>query len=141
MAELDSLIRVRRHTVEQKQRFLSELYRQAEALEQQRLSLELQLAAEQEGVRAMDVAMLNFFGSYSKAVKSRVEDIIKAREKLEMRIKFAQEDMRLAFAEMKKIEIIQRRRQEEEEAARNRKDAQVLDDIGIEGFRRQEEEG
>jgi hypothetical protein len=47
--------------------------------------------------------------------------------------------MRAAFAEMKKIEIVQRTRQEKEEAELNRKEAQELDEIGIEVFRRRGE--
>jgi flagellar FliJ protein len=140
MAELDSLIRVRKHTVDQKQKFLAELYRQAEELDRQKSNLEQQLREEQENVKDMGVEMLNFFGSYSKAVKGRIEDIDEARAKLEARINFAREDMRLAFAEMKKIEIIQARRKAEEAAEIAKKESDVLDDIGVDGFRRKEEQ-
>ena len=140
MAELDSLIRVRKHTVDQKQKFLSELYRQAEALDNQKITLETQMKIERETVKDMGVEMLNFFGSYSKAVKERIENIDEARGKLETRIKFAQEEIRIAFAELKKIEIIQKRRKDEEKKEIAKKETQMLDDIGIDGFRRQEEE-
>ena len=141
MAELDSLIRVRRHTVEQKQKFLAELYRQAEELDNQKINLERQLREEQENVKDMGVEMLNFFGSYAKAVKERIGEIEATRSKLENRIKMAQEEMRLAFAEMKKIEIINERRKVEAAKELAKKEDDTLNDIGVEGFRRQREDG
>ena len=141
MAELDSLIRVRRHTVEQKQKFLAELYRQAEDLDNQKMNLERQLREEQENVQDMGVEMLNFFGSYAKAVKERIGEIEATRSKLENRIKMAQEEMRLAFAEMKKIEIINERRKVEAAKELAKKEDDTLNDIGVEGFRRQKEDG
>jgi flagellar FliJ protein len=140
VADLDTLIRVRKHTVDQKQKFLAELYRQAEELDRQKSNLEHQLREEQETVKDMGVEMLNFFGSYAKAVKGRIEEIEEGRAKLETRINFAREDMRLAFAEMKKIEIINERRKAEAQAEIDKKESDTLNDIGIEGFRRQEEQ-
>lgn len=39
MADLNPLIRVRKHTVEQKQKFLAELYRQADELQNHKAAL------------------------------------------------------------------------------------------------------
>ena len=58
MADLASLIRLRKHTVDQKQKFLAELYRQAEALENKKagykdkLQNERALLEEQEMLEA-----------------------------------------------------------------------------------------
>lgn len=140
MAELDSLIRVRKHTVDQKQKVLAELYRQAENLDEQKSILEQQIQDERQNIHNMGVEMLNFFGAYAKAVKARLEEIVAAREILDARIRHAQEDMRIAFAEMKKVEIINERRKAEEKAKIAKKDSDTMDEIGVDGFRRQNED-
>jgi hypothetical protein len=140
MADLDPLIRVRKHALEQKRKFLAELYRQAEELANQKTTLLNQLEEEREKLREMEADMLSYFGPYSEAVKTRVADIDEARSKLEIRIQAAQEDMRMSFAALKKIEITQERREQAEENALNRKEAAELDEIGLDVFRRQRDE-
>lgn len=139
MADLEGLIRVRTHVVEQKQKFLAELYRQAEELDDQKKTMLEQLAEEQKKTEEMGIEMLTYFGPYSEAVKDRVVEIDEAREKLETRIEIAREDMREAFSELKKIEITQEQREAEEEAAISKKESDELDEIGLEIFRRQKE--
>ncbi|MCF8495131.1 MAG: flagellar FliJ family protein [Alphaproteobacteria bacterium] len=143
MADLNPLIRVRRHSVEQKQKFLAELYRQAEELDNNKASLLRQLAEEREKMADMGAEMISYFGPYAEAVRGRVKDIEEDRAKLEKRIERAREDMREAFADLKKIEITQERREDEAGRAQDKKESNMLDDIGVEAFRRrrQEEEG
>lgn len=140
MADLEPLIRVRKHTVEQKQKFLADLYRQAEELESEKETVLDRLEKEREKVKEMQVEMLSYFGPYTDAVKERVSEIDEQRKNLETRIEIAREDMREAFAELKKIEITQERREAEEEADINRKESDELDEIGLEIFRRQQGE-
>ncbi|GJL84335.1 MAG: hypothetical protein DHS20C02_01100 [Micavibrio sp.] len=142
MADLNPLIRVRKHVVEQKQKFLAELYRQAEELENQKKTLLDQLTEEREKSAEMDSAeMMGYFGRYADAVKDRVKDIDDAVAKLETRIDIARDDMRNAFAELKKIEITQDRREEEEQAEIDKKESDELDEIALEGYRRKVDEG
>jgi flagellar export protein FliJ len=140
MANLKSLIRVRRHTVEQKQKALSDLYRKAEQLAQEKTALLDRLEEERASLQSMDVQMLSYFGPYSEAVKLRVLEIDKAAATLEARIEIARDDIRRAFSELKKVEITQERREDKQEAALNKKESQELDEIAIEGFRRKQEE-
>lgn len=140
MADLDPLIRVRKHAVEQKQKFLAELYRQSEELQTQKQNLIDTLAEERKKVEEMGVAALGYFGRYSEAVRGRVEAIEDALKKMEKRIDMAREDMREAFAEQKKIQITQKRREEAERKKRDKKDSDVMDEIAIEGFRRHNED-
>ena len=140
MANLKSLIRVRKHVVEQKQKFLAELYRQAEELENQKTTMIGQMKKEQETLKEMPAEMIGFFGAYSEAVKARVEDIEDAQKKLESRITVAQDDMRDAFGELRKIELIQEKRDREEKAARDKKESQEMDEIGLNAFRTSQED-
>lgn len=139
MADLDPLIRIRKHALEQKQKFLADLYRQSEELERQKKSLLDTLLEERKKVDEMGVQALGYFGHYSEAVRGRVEDIEDSLKKLNNRIEVAREDMREAFTEMKKIEITQERRDAEEERKQKKKDDAILDEVALEGFRRKEE--
>lgn len=140
MADLDPLIRIRKHALEQKQKFLADLYRQAAELEEQKRNLVETLAEERKKVDEMGVQALGYFGHYSEAVRGRVEDIDDALKKLNNRIEVAREDMREAFTEMKKIEITQARRDAEEERLLKKKEDAMLDEVALEGFRRKEDE-
>ncbi len=100
-----------------------------------------QMQDEREALKAMNtVEMITAFSAYAEAVKLRVADIDDAMRKLETRIEVAREDMREAFAEFKKIEITQDRREEAELAALEKKQAELLDEVALEGFRRRMEE-
>ena len=139
MADLLSLIRLRKHTVEEKQKALSVLYREVEVLQKRRKEMEDQLAREKE------LAMTNnnagaFYGLYAENMRKKIERMNDAIRKLNARIEVAQEDVRAAFAEQKKVEIIQRNREEEEEKERADKESQLLDEIALEGFRRKSED-
>ena len=138
MADLDPLIRVRKHSLDQKQKFVAELYRQAEELENQKTTLLTQLEEEREKTEELGVEMLSYFGPYSEAVKERVADIDDAAKKLEARIQIAREDMREAFAELKKIELTKEAREKAELDELNKKESDELDAIAIESFRRQQ---
>lgn len=59
---------------------------------------------------------------------------------MENRIAAAQEDMRNAFAEMKKVEITQRGRKEREQSEEQQKEDNELDEIAIENYRRRTED-
>ena len=141
MADLEALIRVRRHAVEQKQKFLAELYKQADELEGQKEAMIKTLAEERKKVDEMGVEALGYFGHYSEAVRGRVEDIDEAMVKLNNRIEHAREDMRDAFADLKKVEITQERREAEDDKELKKKENDLMDEIALEGYRRAQEEG
>ncbi len=140
MADLSGLIRVRKHTVEQKQKVVAELYRQVEGLLSQKTDLLDNLKLEEEKLKDLQVEMLSYFGPYSEAVKGRVEEIDKKNKILEKRIQIAQEDMRAAYSELKKVEITQRQREAEEAKQIAKKESDELDAIAIDGFRRKTQE-
>jgi flagellar FliJ protein len=139
MADLRALIRLRQHTVDEKQKVLGELYRQAEALEARRTHFREQIKKERQVLSDNPIVeMLAYFGLFQKAAERDIQRIGGQLMKLETRIRIAQDDMRAAFTELKRIEIVQQNRDAEDAAAQQRKETKELDDIGIEGFRRKE---
>ncbi len=140
MANLKPLIRVRKHAVEQKQKALAALYRRAEELDTQKKTLLEELTNERKNLNGLAVDYMVFFSKYEQSVKDRVEEITQARKALETHIENAREDMRQAFAELKKVEITQENRDKAENAAITRKETIAMDDIAIDRFRRAKEE-
>lgn len=140
MADLQALVRLRRFRVEEKQKALADLYRASEALEAEREERLATLAREKQIAEDLgDPTSYTDYGRYADGVHRKVVKIDKELAKLETRIQIAQDDMRTAFADMKRIEIVQRRRKEDEQRKLIAKETLELDDIGIEAFRRREE--
>ncbi|MBU0799456.1 MAG: hypothetical protein KKA05_00490 [Alphaproteobacteria bacterium] len=141
MADLDPLIRFRKHTVDEKQKILSQLYRDAENLERQRQAIIDKMEREKKLAEEMNAPeALTYLGRYLEGARKKVKIYDAAIKKIEIRIVAAQEDIREAFAEQKKVEITQANRKAEEKKARDHKDDQEMDDIALDGFRRKKDE-
>lgn len=140
MADLKPLIRLRRYSVDEKQKIIADLYRQIEAFEQRRQHLLDQLESERKLLDSMNqIEMLAYFGRFSEAVTHDVVRINGQISKLETRLRIAQDDMRNAFADLKRVEIVQRNRAQAEKVEAQAKENKEFDEIGIEGFRRKED--
>lgn len=141
MARLDPLIKLRKKTVEDKQRVLADLYRQYEAVQAQKDQLLMDLAREQALIEA-DITALDarsWFGPYADGVKAKVALCDTHLSRLDTRIIVARDEVRHAFSEMKKVEIIDRERKKEIQKEFDEKESRLMDDIGIEAFRRGEQ--
>ena len=141
MADLKPLIRHRKHIVDQKQKFLAELYRKAEELAEKKEVLQQQIDDEIELAKEMqDARTQTYLGHYLDGARRKMQDIDSSIEQMNVRIAAAREDVRLAFADMKKIEITQQRREEKEEEELRKKEDRELDEIGLDVYRRRQKE-
>lgn len=141
MADLNPLIRLRKYRVEEKQKAMAELFRQAELLEGRKRTLLDDRAREETLSNESDEldAYITFL-AYAGRLQKEIDRLNQNLSKLDLRIAKGQEELREAFAEQKKIEIIQRKRDEDDVAKEAVKESNMMDDIGIEGFRRKVEE-
>ena len=140
MADLEALIRLRRHTVEEKQKVLAEIFRKVEALENRKNELLERLDKERKALEEnLTIETRAYYGRFEGVIRSDVERIDAELAKLETRVQIAQEEVRTAFADMKRVEIVHERRQEEERQEIQNKENLEMDEIGLEGFRRSEE--
>lgn len=140
MANLLSLIKLRRHNVDEKQKVLADLYRQIETIENSKTSLIQRLRSERDVLdKSGTLEMYAYFGRFSQNIQRMIERLNLEKQKLEMRITVAQDDVREAFANMKRIEIVQKERTRVEKKEQDDKEGREMDDIGIDGFRRNEE--
>lgn len=138
MARLDPLIKVRKHAVEEKQRTLAALYRQQEQYQAQIDQMLLDLAREEALVLAdlTNLEARTWMGRYRTGVHAKIAALEGLIKKLETRILIATDDVRTAFADMKKIEITARERKKKEKKALDDKIAADLDERALEIFRR-----
>lgn len=140
MANLLSLIKLRKHTVDEKQKVLAELYRQIETIEQSKNTLLERLRVERAALDKSGILeMYAYFGRFSQNIQRMIERLNAEKAKLEIRIQIAQDDVREAFANVKRIEIVQKERERVEKKNADDKETREMDDIGIDGFRRKEE--
>ena len=142
MANLLSLIKLRRHNVDEKQKALAELYRQIETIERNKQILTDRLREEREILdQNATLEMYAYFGRFSQNIHRSLERMNQEKAKLEIRVQIAQDDVREAFANVKRIEIVQEARANADKKAQADKEGREMDDIGVEGFRRKEEDG
>jgi hypothetical protein len=141
MANLKSLIKLRRHNVDEKQKVLAELYRQIEIIETNKQILMDRLREERMAVdKEATLEMYAYFGRFSQNIHRSLERMNEEKRKLEVRIQIAQDDVREAFANMKRIEIVQSEREKAEKKEQADKEVREMDEIGLDGYRRQQEE-
>ena len=140
MADLEGLIRLRRHAVEEKQKILAEIFREVEELERQKKDLLERLKKEREALDEIEaIETRAYYGRFEGVIRENIEKINNDLAQLETRLNLAQEEVRSAFADMKRVEIVHRRRKEEEAQEIKRREENEMDEIGIDGFRRKEE--
>lgn len=140
MADLKSLIRLRKYRVEERQKVLADLFREAEKIEGRKAALLAQKDAERKiAEEKQDYETHTAYTLFAERVRGEVELLDQAIAKLNVRIGIAQDAMREAFGELKKIEIIQERRDDDEVKAELKRESAVLDEIGVQRYARDEE--
>jgi flagellar protein FliJ len=135
MADLNPLIRLHKHELDEKRRVLGELYGDLALLERDRRELERQFDKEKEAVAQTGDIHFTFSG-YVDSVRKKREAFDKAEAVLEKNIEAAKHDLMETFSELKKYEMTQAERERLAEEERRFKEDQAMDAIGLEGFRR-----
>ncbi len=140
MANLDPLIKLRKFKLEDMQKSLAVLYREAESIETRKQTYLMALEHERSALdNTNDVMSITLFHSYAERIKKIVEELNDDLSIVNARIDVAREEMREAFADMKKIEIVRDNRKAEDRAARNKKESDTLDEVGVMRFARDED--
>ena len=130
MADLKGLIRLRRHELDEKRRELGELNAKIEALNAQRETV-LQKLEKEKNLSTVDIKAAQSFGQYLNASLNKCKDIDKKVERIMVDVEKATEVVRLAFMEVKKIELAQENREKEAEAVIAKRETATLDEAGL----------
>lgn len=130
MKTLDTLIRLARFDVDERRRDLALLLEREDAVRAQIAGLEADVARERALAEATPELAASF-GAYAARVRERRAAMEQELATLEPVIDHARDRLAEAYEEQKKIEITRDRRLEAEAAEENRREQQVLDEIGI----------
>ena len=138
MADLEPLIRYRKHQLDEKRKNLARLYDELEKILANKAKLLKDLETEKGIVseNPEDIYALQSLNNFYVATKSKVSKENSKITKMEARIDIAREDMRLTFGDLKKIEITQEMRLEQEAKELSAKESALFDEIGLEMHRR-----
>lgn len=145
MADLSSLIRVKKFELDEKQKALGELNAVYNRMTDRLQTLEQEKESEQQAAQDMDAAnqsveMQVAFQHYMTGYKMRRAQIQAALQALDIKIEDAMDEIRDAFAELKRFETIHEARLQAEKDKRKKQDDMELDEIALENFRRKQEE-
>lgn len=135
MKRFETLIRLHRWQLNERRRQLADLETAVEATRDRIASLDAMLAAEaQEADR--DLSRRAAFPAYAEAMRRRRAKLAETLDMLTASIAEAQESVTDAFQELKKYELAQEARRRRDDEASARRERILLDEMAIEGYRR-----
>jgi len=139
MAKLHSLIRFKRHELDEKRQNLAKLNDELEKLKMDRQNL-LDNLAREKNLAAVDIEIARSFGPFLNRTLAKCAELdLDIQNKLR-EVQAATHVVQDAYLEVKKLEITQEKSDETEDNRVKRIEANNLDDMGIESFRRNQEE-
>lgn len=137
MADLKPLIRYRKFALEEQQRFLARLYQEVERLMQRKDSMLGQVKREKNLTgEETDPQMIVAFLGYVERMQAQIALIDGEIRRVEARIEVAIDEMRDAFAELKKVEITNQRRLAERKAMLQKKEDALFAEIAEQNYLR-----
>lgn len=136
MSGLPTLLRLHRQRLDEARAVLNRLEAERRKILARERKLEDEFRTERKKAQSLDVAYV--FLAYSAMVAKQREEIAHDKAQIAARIDAARERIRDAFQEFKKIDIGQQRRQARGQADALRRERQVLDEIGLDMFRRRQ---
>lgn len=128
-----ALIRYNEWQVDERRKVLAELFAAVEELERQEERLNVTTSVEQVEATTSEVGAFSY-GGFAQGVIVRRQNIEKSSAWLEEQIVTAQEELQLAYQELKKIEIMEERRKEKERKKFAQLEQAELDEIAQNRF-------
>lgn len=137
MKSLNTLIRLQKRKVDDLRRNLAQIENQKQQMLDRIAALEDELQRElQLGEKSPEMAA--FFGDFVGRIRKRKLEITEEIKKIEKKIDVAREQVRLAFGELKRYEIVRDRRLEEAKKLREKREGEELDEIALQRHVRKE---
>ena len=135
MATIDTLIRLAKFELDERQRALRELLDQEDRLKDAISALEKSLILEAKAVENLPQLAANF-GRYADRARQEREAIEEQIKELAPLIEKARDHLAEAFEEMKRYEITRDNRNERNQKEQDKKDQDILDEQGLIAYRR-----
>ena len=138
--DLHNLIRVHEWQVDEKRRRLGQLIQVLDDLEERARQLEQEVRNEQQ-IASQSPGEAGFlYGGYAEAVIDRRERLAQSIFKAEQEVATARNDLSDAYRDLKKYELAQEARDRRAAAELERKEQLVLDELGLQAYRRRQRE-
>lgn len=138
MKSLHTLIRYKKQQLDELRRRLVVLESQKQQLLKRSADMSEELQQELE-LASGQPEMSAFFGDFAERIKRRQQEIAREVRKLDRQMDGLSEEIRLAFGEVKKYEIVRDRRKAEQQEEQNRKEGAALDEVALEQERRKKD--
>ena len=134
MKALETLIRLRRDSLDRRRQTLASLEQRRADLTARQLELERRITEEQSVASANESLLFSYDGFARKSIQGRAQLEGIGRE-LDSEIEAASEDLRQAFTELKKFEIARDQRDRREKIELDRQDRRTGDELALSRFR------
>ena len=135
MKSRESLIRVKRFQVDEKRRQVGQIELMVTEFQGMIRDLDAQIAVEEEKAGIDDIGHFAY-PTFAKAALQRKENLLVSIADLNEQLERAQDQLREAIGELKKVEKLEERDQQREMAAREQAEQDELDDFSMMGRRR-----
>ena len=139
MSSLKTIIRLQKWKLDEKRRALAELQNLAERLQAEIDRLKEEVAAERETARG-NVEYSFTYINYIQSAMERGKRLTQSLGQVEGQIAVATDEMAEAFQELKRYELAEEERLKREKEKLKRKEANMLDETALVGFRRRQQE-
>lgn len=139
MSSLKTIIRLHKWQLDEKRRALAELQNLADRLKAELERLKEEVANEQETARNNPDFAFNY-ANYAQAAMERGRRLTQSLGQVDVQIAVATDQMAEAFQELKRYELAEEERLKREKEKQKRKDANMLDETALVGFRRRQQD-
>jgi len=136
---LKTIIRLQKLQLDEKRRVLAELQTLGDRLKGEIERLKEEIAREQAAARE-DFAVSFTYANFAQAALQRGRRLGESLAQVEAQISVATDQMAEAFQELKRFELAEEERLKREKEKQKRKDANMLDETALVGFRRRQAE-
>ncbi|TWA74781.1 flagellar export protein FliJ [Azospirillum brasilense] len=139
MSSLKTIIRLQKWKLDEKRRALAELQSLADRLQAEIERLKEEIAAERDTARG-NVEYAFTYSNYIQAAMERGKRLTQSLGQVEAQVAVATDEMAEAFQELKRYELAEEERLKREKEKLKRKEATMLDETALVGFRRRQRE-
>ncbi|CAO3379505.1 flagellar FliJ family protein [Azospirillum argentinense] len=139
MSSLKTIIRLQKWKLDEKRRALADLQNLADRLQAEIERLKEEIAVERDTARG-NVEYAFTYSNYIQAAMERGKRLTQSMGQVEAQIAVATDEMAEAFQELKRYELAEEERLKREKEKLKRKEANMLDETALVGFRRRQQE-
>lgn len=139
MSSLKTVIRLYKLQLDEKRRVLAELQNLGDRLKAEIERLREEIVQEQQTARD-DFAVSFTYANFAQAALERGRRLGESLAQVEVQIAAATEQMAEAYQELKRFELAEEERLKREKEKLKRKEANMLDETALVGFRRRQQE-